>query len=211
MGEAKRPVRVMICDDETISRQYCETLLGGDGRYRLIRATDSARYADGYCACGYVDMLLMSALLRKGPDGLDVAAFVKRKFPRVKIVIMTSLLCVSLVRRARSIGVDAFWFKEPQAMSLPEVLEQVSQGKRCFPEKIPTVPLGIASSDEFTPRELDVLQVLAAGRSDVEIARELAIEPSTVRTHVKHLLEKTGFSSRTELAVRATQSRLVCP
>ncbi len=211
MGNQGRAVRVMICDEQIITRQYFAKLIEGLDRYRLIKSADNARYADGYCACCYVDMLLMSAELRSGPSGLDVAAYVKRKYPRIRVVLMSSILSAALVQRAREIGTDAFWYKEPQNLPLLELLDRVCAGERCFPKRTPSVMLGMASSAELTRRELDVLEVLAAGRSDMEIARELAVEPSTVRTHVKHLLEKTGFVSRTELAVRATQCRLVNP
>ena len=69
--------------------------------------------------------------------------------------------------------------------------------------------MGLADSGEFTARELEVLREMTGGFTNAEIAETLGISANAVRNHIMHMLEKTGFSSRTELAVRARETGLV--
>ena len=82
-------------------------------------------------------------------------------------------------------------------------------GESVYPDALPEVMIGAASSREFTDRELEVLRELTSGDPDTEIAARLNMSVWTVRTHIRHLLEKTGFDSRTRLAVEARESGLV--
>ena len=100
--------------------------------------------------------------------------------------------------------------KEPnKALPLMKVIEKVLAGEIVYPEETPVLSIGNASSDEFTPRELDVLRKVVYGYTDQEIADLLNMSRWTVRTHVKSLMQKTGFKNRVELAVNVRSSGLV--
>lgn len=90
-----------------------------------------------------------------------------------------------------------------------KVIEKVLAGEIVYPEETPVLSIGNASSDEFTPRELDVLRKVVYGYTDQEIADMLNMSRWTVRTHVKSLMQKTGFKNRVELAVNVRSSGLV--
>lgn len=76
-------------------------------------------------------------------------------------------------------------------------------GESIYPEQTPVIQLGLAKSTEFTPREIQVLRLLTTGAGNDEIASKLEISLNTVKTHVMHLMDKTGFTSRTQLAIQA--------
>jgi len=84
-------------------------------------------------------------------------------------------------------------------------------GESIYPDQTPVVQLGLIKSTELTEREIAVLRVLAAGCNDEEIAQQLFISVPTVRTHISHMREKTGFKSRMELALNALRSGIVVP
>ena len=107
------------------------------------------------------------------------------------------------MRRAKAIGVESFWYKETQQMELLDVMDRTVQGESVYPALAPTVHLGKATRDDFSDRELDVLRGIAAGKSNGDIAESLFISENTVKTHVRTLLQKTGYTNRTELAVHA--------
>jgi two-component system vancomycin resistance associated response regulator VraR len=115
------------------------------------------------------------------------------------------------MKRAREIGVDSFWYKEVQAVPMLEVMDRTMAGEHIWPDNPPVTALGLAKSIDFTDRELDVLRLLAEGMTDKEIADALFVSVTTVRYHVGNLMGKTGFSSRTELAVKAVRSGITIP
>lgn len=203
--------RVLIVDDQIMSRQLFENFISASADYELAASVDTAKVAYAYCAGGRVDLVLMDVVMNDGSNGLEAAARIKEAYPWIKIIIVTSMPDSVFLQRAREIGVDSFWYKEVQEEPVLEVMKRTMAGEHVFPDSPPVIRLGMAKSTEFTDRELDVLRLLAEGLTDKEIADTLFLGVSTVRYHVKNLISKTGHSSRTELAVNAVRSGIVIP
>ena len=205
------PYRVLVVDDQTIPKQLFESFIASSDRYVLAASVSTARYADSYCAAGQVDLVLMDVVLNDGSNGLDTAERIKKSYPEIKIIVVTSMPDSLFLSRAREIGVDSFWYKEAQAVPMLEIMDRTMAGEHVFPDRPPRTQLGLAGSDEFTERELEVLRLLSEGLTDREIAEKLFLSVTTVRFHVNNLLGKTGLSTRTELAVRAVRSGIAVP
>ena len=205
------PYRVLVVDDQTIPRQLFESFIASSDRYVLAASVSTARYADSYCAAGKVDLVLMDVVLNDGSNGLDTAERIKKSYPEIKIIVVTSMPDSLFLSRARRISVDSFWYKEAQAVPMLEIMDRTMAGEHVFPDRPPRTQLGLAGSDEFTERELEVLRLLSEGLTDREIAEKLFLSVTTVRFHVNNLLGKTGLSTRTELAVRAVRSGIAVP
>ena len=205
------PYKVLIVDDQSMSRHFFESFVAASDNYELAASLDTAKFADGYCAGGKVDLVIMDVVMNDGSNGLDAAERIRKSYPRVKIIVVTSMPDAAILRRAREIGVDSFWYKEVQAHPMLEVMNRTMAGERIWPDHPPVMQLGIARSTEFTERELDVLRMLADGLTDKEIAERLFLSITTVRYHVGNLMSKTGLSSRTELAVQAVRSGITVP
>ena len=202
---------VLIVDDQTVPRQLFERIVEGAENYRVAASIATAKVADVYCARGDVDLVLMDVVMNDGSNGLDAAARIKRSYPRVKVIVVTSMPDALFLRRAREVGVDSFWYKEAQASPMLDVMDRTMAGERVFPDRPPVGKLGLAHNTEFTERELEVLRLLTEGLTDREIAERLVVGVTTVRYHVNNLMAKTGYSSRTELAVNAVRSGIVVP
>ena len=203
--------RVLVVDDQIVPRQLFEHQITSSDRYEMAACIDSARMADAYCAQGRVDLILMDVVMNDGSNGLDAAARIKKSYPKIKVIVVTSLPDALFLKRAREIGVDSFWYKEVQAISMLEIMDRTMAGEHIFPDAPPVSRLGLAKSTEFTKRELEILRLLAEGMTDREIAEAAYLSVTTVRYHVNNLISKTGMSSRTELAVNAVQSGITTP
>ena len=202
---------VLVVDDQKISRQLFESIISASGRYRLAASLPTAKIADAWCAKGGVDLILMDVVMNDGYNGLDAAARIKASYPGVKIIVVTSMPDPLFLQRAREVGVDSFWYKEVQEEPVLRVMDRTMDGEHVWPDQPPTTVLGQAKSTEFTERELDVLRLLAEGFTDREIAEGLHMSLPAVRYHVSNLIGKTGYSSRTELAVNAVRSGITLP
>lgn len=203
--------RVLIVDDQLFPRQLFEGIIKGSEEYELIASIASARMADSYCVAGKVDLIIMDIVMNDGVSGLESAEKIKKSYPEVKIILVTSMSDSSFVERARKAGVDSFWYKEVQEAPLLDVMTRTMAGEQVYPENLPSVAFGNAESTDFTERELEVLRLLSSGYSDKEIADTLVISLSTVRFHVNNLISKTGYASRTELAIYAVKTGIVVP
>ena len=201
--------KVMIVEDQAMPRQLFELRIQASEHFETAISIDNAALADVYCLRYPVDLILMDVITRDGESGLDAAARIKRAFPQIKIVVVTSMPECSYLGRAREIGVESFWYKEDQRQSLLEIMERTMNGESVYPEASPELRLGLASSYDFTQRELEVLREITGGDTNQEIAESLHLSVATVKSHILNMLEKTGFRNRTELAVRARESGLV--
>lgn len=201
--------KVMIVEDQTMPRELFELRIQSSEHFEVALSIDNAALADVYCFRFPVDLILMDVVTRNGESGLDAAERIKRAFPQIRILIVTSMPECAYLSRAREIGVESFWYKEEPRIRLLDVMERTMAGEHVYPDATPELQLELASSHEFTDHELEVLREMTGGDTNQEIADRLHMSVATVKTHILNMLDKTGFRNRTELAVRARESGLV--
>lgn len=195
--------KFMIVDDQFVSRELFRLILDNHPGYEVVYSVDTAMFADTYVLNRNLDLVIMDILMQDGSNGLDAAEKIKKLRPEIKIVAVTSMPEVSWMDRAKAIDIDSFWYKEASEAGILEVISRTLAGESIYPEQTPVIQLGLAKSTEFTPREIQVLRLLTTGAGNDEIASKLEISLNTVKTHVMHLMDKTGFTSRTQLAIQA--------
>lgn len=195
--------QIMIVDDQFVSRELFKLYVDQSPQYEVVYSIDSAMFADTYVLKNHIDLIIMDILMQDGSNGLDAAEKIKKLRPDIKIVAVTSMPEVSWMDRAKKIGIESFWYKEVSEKTILEIMDRTLAGESIYPNETPEVMLGLAKSTELTLREIEVLRLLTTGAGNEEIAEKLHISQNTVKTHIKHLLEKTGFSSRTQLAIQS--------
>ncbi len=200
---------VLIADDQSMARQLFEMFVKSSENYRLVYSLESASVAHIYCSRFPIDLVLMDVVMSDGVSGLEAAKRIKKVSPKTKIIIVTSMPEVSYIRRAKEIGVESFWYKEASREPILSVMDRTMAGESVYPDSAPVLTLGNARSVEFTPKELEVLREMTMGLTNNAIAEKLFIDVTTVKSHVTHMLQKTGFQNRTELAIQARVSGLV--
>ena len=201
--------RILIADDQSMARQLFEMFVKSSEKYRLVHSLESASVAHIYCSRFPIDLVLMDVVMADGVSGLEAAKRIKKVSPKTKIIIVTSMPEVSYIKRAREIGVESFWYKEASREPILSVMDRTMAGESVYPDSAPVLTLGNAKSVEFTPKELEVLREMTMGLTNSAIAEKLFIDVTTVKSHVTHMLQKTGFQNRTELAIQARVSGLV--
>lgn len=201
--------KVLVVEDQAMPRQLFEMLIEDRPEYELLYSIDSASVANIYCDRYEIDLIIMDVVMGDGSNGLDAAERIKASHPDIKIVIVTSMPEVSYIERAKSIGVDSFWYKAGDTREILNVMDKTMAGEHVFPDDTPVVEFGDITSDKLTDAEIAVLRELTKGSSNKEIADHLYISETTVRSHISNMLSKTGFANRTELAIKARVEGLV--
>lgn len=201
--------KVMVVEDQAMPRQLFETFISMSGRYKLVHSIKNADMADIYCEKSDIDLILMDVCTELNSNGLDAAERIKAKHPEIKIIIVTSMPEFSYLERAKKIGVDSFWYKEVSEEPILSLMDRTMAGESIYPDKTPDVNFGLIKSSDLTEKELVILRELTNGDTNAEIAEKLDISQYTVRDYIQIIMEKTGFRTRTELAVRARASGIV--
>ena len=125
--------------------------------------------------------------------------------------IVTSMVEVGYLKRAKEAKVDSFWYKDISPENLIDVIEQTMAGEHIFPDKTPSVKLGLADSSELTAKEIEVLRFVCEGLEYSEIAERMHISQRTVKFHVSNILSKTGYANKTRLAIAVTNKNFIIP
>ena len=202
-------IRVVVADDQNISRAFFEMYVRADVRYQLLAALRTAQEAVEYVDEHETDLVLLDIMMRDGIDGLTAAGEIKRKHPEIRIILTTSSLETTWEDRAKAIGVEGFWYKEYEVHSLIEMMDRVIAGETVYPSDPPELNLGKVKRSELTDRELDVLRELTRNLTNEEIAEKLSVSASTIKRHIENMLQKTGYKNRIDLAMNAKALGLV--
>lgn len=206
----KETVKVVVADDEMISRGYMELFIKPSLRYEIVASLPSAQMVLEYCRESEPpDLVIMDIMMKSGTDGLTVAEMLKREFPQVKIILATSSLETTWLDKARICGVESFWYKAYARMSLLEIMDRTMAGESVYANEEKGTMLGKLPAADLTGQQRNVLRELTRGKNNREIGERLGIEETTVRYHLDEIMRKTDIHSRVELAVKAAKAGIV--
>lgn len=203
------PYGVVIAEDFRMIRELFESAVERSGKFFLEGSFSTALEAVEFLQKHDANLIILDVLFPGSMNGLEAAAKIKKIKPDTKIIIVTSMPELSYEKRAKEIGVESFWQKEVQEQPILEVMERTMKGESVYPSSHMKVNVGNAVSTDFTERETEILRELVSGASNKEIAEKLCVEPSTVKMHISNMLQKTGYRTRLELAVKARNLGLV--
>lgn len=202
-------MRVMIVEDQTMIRSLLESYFPEEEGHRIVASIPGAKQAVEVCRTSHVDLILMDVQTEHRENGLSAVRQIKAMNPKIKIIVVTSLIDGAVFEQAQAAGADSLWYKDSAQNRLMEVIQRTMAGERIFPDAPPTVDVGLAKSTEFTKTELKVLRYLLRGLSYTRIASEMGCEMSTVKFHVANMLQKTGLENKLQLALAVSNVKLI--
>ncbi len=204
--------RVLIVEDQILAQDmmahYVES---ASDRYSLVNRIASSEDAMSICEAMPVELILMDVCTSENASGLKAAREIKKRYPGIKIIIVTSMPEFRFIDIAREIGVESFWYKNVHSQELLQVMDRTMAGESIYPDTTPTVRVGDAESTDFTKREMEVLYYVVQGDTVASMAEKLGITDSTVRFHIDNLKSRTGCKTKLELAIMAVEAGLVLP
>ena len=203
--------QVLIVEDQRMPRENMERVISESDNYTLSASVNGADVALAICRRQHIDLILMDVCTSGNKDGIEAAAEIKAEFPNIKIIIVTSMVEVGYLQRAREAKVESFWYKDISPEALIDVIDRTMAGEHLFPGQTPKVKLGLAESTDLTAKEIEVLRLVCEGLEYSEIAEALGIAESTVKYHVSNILSKTGYANKTRLAIAVTAKKFIIP
>ena len=203
--------KILIVEDQALARNYLCACVDKCTDCQVAGTLFRADAALQRCGEGAVDLILMDICTESDSDGLVAAESIKKIYPQIKIVMVTSMLEGRFLDRAKKIGADSFWYKDSPSGDLVGVIEGTLAGKHFWPDSVPSVRLGNTLSCDLSDREIETLRLLCEGKTNAEIAEKLNVGESSVRTYINRMLEKTGYTNRNRLMIAAVGKRMVVP
>ena len=196
MHEAPK-IRVFTVDDHPLLHEGVATVIRNQPDMQLVGEAVTGRDAVQRFRQYAPDVTLMDLRL---PDmsGIDAMIAIRSEFPEARVIILTTFAGDVEIQRALEAGARAYMLKSMPPKDLVEVIRQVHAGKKRIPAEIAAHLAEHYSDEALTVREVEVLQQVAGGCRNRDIAEKLFITEETVKVHVKHIMEKLGASDRTQ-------------
>ncbi|UQN06911.1 response regulator transcription factor [Deinococcus sp. QL22] len=208
---APRSVRVLLVDDHAVVRQGLRLFLGLDPLIDVVGEAANGEEALAEAARLRPDVVVMD-LMMPVMDGITATRLLRRQLPDTEVIALTSTLEEHKVNGAIDAGAMGYMLKDASSDTLAEAIHAAARGEvRLHPEAARRLVRDFRSPEmreNLTPKEVIVLQLIAHGHSNRDIAQDQGVAEATVKTHVSRLLGKLGLESRTQAALYALRHGL---
>jgi len=208
---SESPIRILVVDDHRIVREGISSLMEDIEDIQVV-----GEASNGYEGVSLVDRLnpdvVLMDLMMPRMDGVEATRKIIKKHPHIRVLVLTSFIADDKVFPAIKAGALGYLLKDTGSVELIDAIREVHRGEPSLsPEIAQKVLLEVRqpdpdehlTPDPLTERELQVLNLVAKGRSNNQIAGELNISKHTVRTHINHILSKLHLANRVEATLYA--------
>ncbi|MFQ5847043.1 MAG: response regulator [Candidatus Methylomirabilales bacterium] len=213
------PIRILLADDQTLFRESLANFLTRKEGLKVVGMASDGKEAVEKARELLPDLILMDIYMPE-LNGFEATKQIKAELPRVKIVILTVAAEDRHVFEAVKAGAEGYLLKDIKPEELLEILRGISRGEppisrstaaKILTEFARTVREELRSGTGLTTRERQILEFLARGQANKEIAAELSISEATVKKHLGNIMEKLHLENRVQAAIYAVKHGLVPP
>jgi len=201
-------IRVLSIDDHPLVREGLAALINDQPDMRIVGQGSTGHEAIKLFRDLQPDVALMDVRL---PDisGIDAMITIRSEFPEARVLIVTSSEGDVEMQRALQGGARGYMLKSMPPKELLDAIRKVHAGKKAIPTEIATHLANHMSDEALTSREVEILQQVAEGNRNRDIAERLFISEGTVKVHIKHIMEKLGANDRTQAITIAVRRGII--
>jgi two-component system, NarL family, response regulator LiaR len=206
-------IRVLVVDDHAVVRSGLTAFLSAFQDLELVGEADDGQQAVQMCAERTPDVVLMDVMM-PGMDGIEATRRIRRASPQVQVLALTSFIDDELVKKVLEAGAAGYLLKNVSHVQLAQAIREAHAGRPTLAPEATQALIRATTAPptpghDLTTREREVLALLVQGMSNPQIANELFVTESTVKSHVSNVISKLGVASRTEAVALALKHHLV--
>jgi DNA-binding NarL/FixJ family response regulator len=203
-----QPIELLVVDDHPLLREGIAAIISNQTDIRLVAEASNGREAIEKFRFHRPDVTLMDLQM---PDmsGIDTIIAIRTEFPQARIIVLTTYGGDVLAQRALKAGAQSYMLKSDVRKDLPETIRSVHAGQKRIDSEVAAQLADHVADDALTPREIEVLALIAQGNSNKLIADELSIADETVKGHVSSILSKLGANDRTHAVTLALKRGII--
>lgn len=212
-------INLAIIDDQSILREGLEFMLSKKSNFKVVGTGKNGKEAYDLCKENHIDIILMDI---KMPvmDGVEATKLIKRDFPHINIIILTTFNDDQYIFEALKYGASGYLLKDATMEKIEEAINEVYNGGVLIQPNVAKKMVNMFSKMtnegveidqrvyELTDRERDIMRNLGQGKSNKEIAEVLYISEGTVKNHITSILSKLDLRDRTQLALFAVKNHI---
>ena len=209
-----KQIRILIVDDHTVVRQGIRMMVSTEPTLQIIGEANNGREAVDQARSLRPDVVLLD-LVMPDEDGIEALLEIKQSYPAMKVIVLTTFADEDRINTAMTAGADGYLLKDADGEALLRALHSVQNGELPLHPRVARHLIeGVihrnkpSRADELTEREKEILELLATGLSNKEMAQTLHLAEGTVKVYVSKILRKFNVSNRTEAAMHAKQNSL---
>ena len=202
-------ITVLLADDHEVVREGLRLALLRSPHIRVVGEAPDGATAVALAERRKPDVVVMDLRMPE-MDGIEATEEITQRAPEVKVLIFTAYSERALLQRGLESGARGYILKEAPHETLLRAIEKVAAGETFVdPALMPSLTTAKDGTDVLTQREREILQLLADGMSNADVARELVISPETVKSHVRHILTKLEAVKRTQAVAIALREAMI--
>jgi DNA-binding NarL/FixJ family response regulator len=208
MNASSHPIRILAVDDHPLLRGGIAALIAAQPDMQLVAEASSGEEAVEQFRRHRPDITLMD-LQMKGMSGIEAIIAIHAEFPAAKIIVLTNLEGDALAQRALKAGAQAYLLKGSIRTDLPETVRSVYKGAKAIDSDVAVRLAEHVSDERLSPREIEVLSLIAAGNSNKMISAQLGLSEETIKAHVKNIIAKLQAHDRTHAVTVALRRGII--
>lgn len=207
----KRPIRVLIVDDHPIVRDGLQGILAGNPDFEVVGQAANGTEAVRQTQAVRVDVVLMDLRMPE-MGGVEAIKLLRRRSPDTHILVLTTYDTDTEVLSALEAGATGYLLKDAPREDLVRAVKAAHRGESTLSPAVASRLVGRVRGSEtgaLSPRELEIIKIIADGANNREAAAKLFVSEATVKTHLLHIFEKLGVRDRAAAVAEAYRRRLI--
>jgi DNA-binding NarL/FixJ family response regulator len=203
-------IRILIADDHPVVRSGLQTMLAQTEDFEVIGAVANGRQAIQHIEAHSPDVVLMDLRMPE-MDGVEAVHHIREHHPETRVLVLTTYKNDRDVLAALDAGATGYLLKDTPKATLLNAIRAAARGESVLDPEVEPIAEGRSTppADALTPREIEVLQLVAAGNTNAQVAQQLFISETTVKTHLKHIYRKLNADDRAAAVAIAVEKRLI--
>jgi DNA-binding NarL/FixJ family response regulator len=208
MNPGAAPIRILAVDDHPVVRQGIAGMLALEADMNLVGQASNGREAIQQFRASRPDITLMDLQMPE-MNGLDALIAIRNEYPDAKVIMLTTYTGDVQILRALKAGAWGYLLKSTLHRDLLHTIRSVYEGKKALSPEVSYEVAEHGTDEALTPREVDVLRLIAAGNSNKRVADKLSIGEASVKSHVENILSKLGANDRTHAVTIALKRGII--